>query len=277
MTCLRRTAALLVCAGVAATTSAAANERHFTYTYETAVLQPGQLELEPWTTWRFKRESYYSRFDQRLELEAGVVDGLQTALYWNMSATTADTEVTDPATGTTQTVRGSSFEFKSVSNEWKLQLADPVADPVGLGLYVEGGLGPAEAEIEAKILLDKKMGDILVAANVVGEYEVEFESADETEKEIVVEFDLGAAYLVSDSFSLGLEVRSVSEFENGEELESSTLFAGPVFGFARESWWAALSFMPQVVALKGASEDSALDLEHQERYNTRLLVGFHLQ
>ncbi|MEZ4220316.1 MAG: DUF6662 family protein [Polyangiaceae bacterium] len=264
--------ALFTCAA-----AASANERHFTYTYETAVLQPGQVELEPWTTWRFKRQNYYSRFDQRLEFEAGVVEGLQTALYWNMSATTADTVVVDPNTGASQTVRGSGFEFKSISNEWKLQLADPVADPVGLGLYVEGALGPAEAELEGKVLVDKKLDSVVIAANVVGEYEVEFEDPDETEKEIVLELDVGAAYFVTDRFSVGVEVRNVNEFENAEELESSTLFAGPTLGFSQEGWWAAISFLPQVVALKGASEDSALDLEHQERYTTRLLLGLHLQ
>ena len=51
---------------------AAANDRHFTYTYETAVLPPGARELEVWTTWRAGRERYYSRFDHRLELEVGV-------------------------------------------------------------------------------------------------------------------------------------------------------------------------------------------------------------
>ena len=63
--------------------TASANERHFAWTYETGVLPAGTAELEPWTTWRVGRESYFSRFDHRIEFEYGITDRLQTALYLN--------------------------------------------------------------------------------------------------------------------------------------------------------------------------------------------------
>ncbi|HIA04409.1 MAG TPA: hypothetical protein EYN66_21370, partial [Myxococcales bacterium] len=40
-----------------------ANERHFTYIYETATLPAGTIELEPWVTMRMFRDDYYVRFD----------------------------------------------------------------------------------------------------------------------------------------------------------------------------------------------------------------------
>jgi len=45
---------------------------------------------------------------------------------------------------------------------------------------------------------------------------------------------------------------------------------------AREGWWAALTIAPQLVALKGASSDSHLDLADNENFRARLILGFDL-
>ena len=249
---------------------AIATERHFSYTYETGVLGPGHAEIEPWTTHRYGRTDYYSRFDQRLELELGVVEGLQTALYWNFEATTEDQV---DANG--DTVRLSGFDFASVSSEWKFKLSDPVADTLGSALYVEGSLGPREAAIEGKLLLDKRWGPWIVAVNLVAEREWEFEAPGETEKETELEVDLAAGYLILPELSVGAEARQVNGVEAGE-LEASVVYAGPVFAYASDGWWATLTVLPQLVSFAETSADSRLDLEHQERLQTRILLGLHL-
>src|SRR6516162_9438009 len=58
----------------------AANERHFTYTYESAVLPPGAKEIEVWATGGFGRNEYYAQLDQRLEFEVGLTERLMTAV-----------------------------------------------------------------------------------------------------------------------------------------------------------------------------------------------------
>jgi len=249
------------------TTSASANERRFTYTYESAVLNPGDAELEPWTTFRLGREDYYSRMDNRLEFEVGVVEGLQTAWYFNWSSTTQDTDG----------VRVSESSFKSVSSEWKLKLTDPVADALGSAFYVEGSLGPAEAELEAKLIFDKRLGDVIVAANLVGEHEWEFEQ-DETEREISAEAVFGLAWMASERMSFGLEVRNANEIKPDDGWENSAVYAGPVFGFASEKWWTTFTVLPQLLKLKGEEEDEgrSLVLSGRERLEARVLFGFHL-
>ena len=52
--------------------AASASERHFAYTYESAVLRPGAREIEPWSTFRLGRSDFYSRLDTRLEAELGL-------------------------------------------------------------------------------------------------------------------------------------------------------------------------------------------------------------
>lgn len=253
----------------------AASERHFTYTYESNVLNPGDVEIEPWTTWRAGRKDYYSRFDQRLEFEFGVVPNLQMAWYWNMTALAADQ--TDATTG--QTTRATGFEFGGVSNEWKYKLSDSFADPLGSALYFEWTAAPAEAELEAKVILDKRMGNALVALNLVGEHEWEFEAKGDTKREIELEADLAFGYFLTPTLVLGLEARSHSELEGGKEHEVTAFSVGPSVAYAQKAWWMAATVQPQVFAIKGEEEgddDSSLDLEHHERVNVRVLFGMDL-
>ena len=266
------TPAILMAAAVAMLPATAhASDRVFSYTYQTAVLNPGDTELEPWTTLRAGRERHYLGFDNRLELEAGVVRNLQTALYINTRAVNQD--VTDEL-GEVQ--RAESYTFQGVSSEWKYKLSDPVANAVGSAVYVEGGIAPHEAELELKLLLDKHFGDLIVAANLVGEYEREWETPGDIENEIVVEVDLGIGYRVTEAFAAGFELHQVNELEDGSELESATLFGGPSLALSGGEWWSVLTFMPQLAAFAGASDGDFRDLEHREKVEVRLLMGFHL-
>ncbi len=252
---------VLFCAGVGLAPPAHANDRHFTYAYETAVLAPGGRELEIWTTWRTGRDRYFSRFDHRLEFEVGLTERLQTALYLNFDASTAEDEFG---------ARVSSFDYGGVSSEWKYKLTDPVADPLGLAVYGEASATPDEYELEAKLLADEQLGAMLFAFNLVGEIEWELE-ADETEREFVLSPVFGASYLLSASASIGIEVRNHNEFVSGE-WEHSALHAGPVASYATETWWAAMTFLPQIADLK----NGGVDTEEHERFETRLLFGVHL-
>lgn len=250
---------------------ASANERHFTYTYETPVLPKGAAELETWTTLRVQREEHYLRFDHRLEFELGVSDRVMTAWYLNFTGLSAVEEGAFV----------NEFEWKGVSNEWKFKLSDRVADPLGVGAYVEWGVGPAEIELEAKLLLDKQVGKLLIAGNVVGELELEMEPEVEgteveveLEPEIKVQADLGVAALVNDHVSIGVEIREDTIIGHGE-FEHATIHAGPTLGVSQGKWWVALSVLPQVVAF-GPEVEGNRELHDHEQVEGRLLLGLHL-
>jgi hypothetical protein len=242
--------------------AAAASERHFTYTYESAVLRPGAWEIEPWATFRAGRSDFYSRLDTRLEAELGLSDRLQTALYLNMKAVTADL----PGGG-----RASSSELEGISSEWKLKLSDPVADRAGFALYGELGAGPSEIELEGKLILDKRVGRFLGALNLVAEHEWSFEEP-QTEREKKFEVDAAGCFFLSPRLTVGLELRSHTVVPPGAEPTRSALFLGPTLSYASRSWWIAASVMPQLRALAGAS-DGQLDLEEHERVEVRVLFG----
>jgi hypothetical protein len=262
----------VVAAGLFAATAAEASERRFTYTYDSLVLNPGEVELEPWTTFRVGKEDYFARIDHRVEFEVGLSHRLMTAFYFNFHATTAQSD----------SALVSDFEWGGISNEWKLKLRDPVADPFGLALYFEWGASTSEVEVEGKLIIDKRTPKFLAAFNASIEPEWEFEIEPgtddvEAEDEISFEFDLGLGYFVRPNLSLGAEVRNHNEYVSGE-YEHSALFAGPVASYASETWWATLTVLPQVAKLKGSEEDEGnnLVLSEHEKVEVRLLFGFHL-
>ncbi len=246
-----------------------AQDRIFTYTYQSTVLNPGQKEMEIWTTLSNQTEHYYVNLEDRFEFEVGIAKNIQTAFYlinsWSKEIKLQDS---------TQTlVTGSSF---SIANEWKWKLSDPVLNPVGSALYFEYKLAPSEFELEGKIILDKQTGNFLQAFNLVGEleFEKEFEKSGNeievsTEKEYVLEFLYSISYQVNTHWWLGLEALEKTKFEHGEA-EYSVLQAGPAFSFNTKGFWLNLTFLPQIRDFK----HSGLNHEDLPLFNTRLIFSY---
>lgn len=252
------TAALL---SLLVATSAGAGERTLTWTYDSNVLPQSSKELELWSTGRFGKPEGYSAFDNRAELEFGLGGGVQTSVYFNFGS------VYDGPSGTT-------VLNWSVSNEWKWKLLDPVADAFGLALYGEATVGVLEEELEAKLILDKRFGKLLLALNLIGELGWE-NLMPGWRHEQVLEASAGAEYAVGAGFHLGLEARVNALWETGTGFVGGAVFVGPVVSYVRPTWWVALSVMPQVTGFGSGTVDG-LELEDHERINIRLLAGFDL-
>lgn len=246
---------------------ARAVERRFAFTYETPVLLPSDAEIEPWSTLRWGRDGFFARADERLEFEFGLTNRLQTSLYFNFGA--ANEDVVDPVTGTRS--RASSFAWEGLSWELKYKLLDRNVRPIGLALYGEARVSPIEIELEGKLIVDRKFGNVLLAFNLVGDQEWSFEGVD-TVAQNGLELDLGAAYVFNEGIALGVEVRSDTIFAPAAPIRSA-LFAGPVVSWNHEhKWWAAVSVTPQIAGVAGAG-GSGLDLADHERLLVRVLFG----
>lgn len=260
---IRVLSALSLLTAAAFASPALANERHFTLLYESAVLPVGARELEYWATPRFGRDGFFMQLDHRLEFEVGVADRLQTAVYLNVAAGN-ELNSTPTAVG--------------VSNEWKYKLLDPVADPVGLALYLEVTVLNTEVELEGKVIADKMVGPVLLAANAVAEYDWEL-TPNTTERETVVEADVGASYLIG-RFGIGVEMQSQALFSSDAGFESNTFLGGPVLSYGANNWWAAISFLPQFTSIKSpeflSEFPGPLELHDHQKYMVRALFSFHL-
>ncbi|MBS4028085.1 MAG: hypothetical protein KGZ58_05535 [Ignavibacteriales bacterium] len=257
-----------------------ANERKFSYTYETGVLPPGARELEIWNTIRSGKADYFKRIDQRIEFEVGVATNVQTAFYLNYSQKAFSKQSWSPFNNDSSEQKYSLQKdySMSISNEWKLKFSDPVADPIGFGLYGEATIGLDEFELEAKLLFDKQIGKTLFAFNAVAESEWETEIEDdgeeETESEVKMEFDLGIAHSLTSNFAFGVEARQHNVIKEGE-VEHSALFFGPVVSYNAETWWATFTILPQVASFKERAPKK-LDMSEYEKIQARLLFSFHL-
>jgi hypothetical protein len=247
-----------------------AQDRAFTYTYQSNVLNQGQKELEVWTTLHNGRDNFYFGLDHRLEFEVGLGAKLQTAFYLNYGYSKGITE----ANGI-QTLNNSVVY--SFSNEWKLKLTDPVANAIGSAIYFEYGLSPSETELEGKIILDKQIGNAVQAINFVGEYD--FENEFETQgnkinaqvaREAAFEIDYAFSYKIKEGFSAGVEATDQNQFSTTSDWEYSVLSAGPCFSYYTNGFWLNITLMPQIKNLKGGG----LELTEHEKLQARLAFSF---
>lgn len=235
-------------------------DRIFTYTYQSTVLNKGQREIEIWNTLESGKDDFYRRLRHRVEYELGLGGNVQTAFYLNI-----DQRFEQPAT-------------IGFSNEWKWKLLDPVANPIGFALYGEFTLQPHETELEGKLLFDKQTGNFLHAINLVAErgWEKEFEGEEiETEPFTEAEINYAIAYRIKPGLHLGIE--SVLRNEWAPDREYTNLFAGPCFSYANDQFWINGTFLPQLTSLYSADVTSnGLDLIHHTKFEARVIFSFIL-
>jgi len=256
-----------------------AQDRIFTYTYQSNTLAPGQKELEIWTTLRTGREGYYRSLDNRFEFEVGIAKNLQTAFYLNSSQTAQEVRFLD--TQANEIVSIEQSNGWSFSNEWKLKLSDPVGNVIGSALYGEFTIAPTETELEFKLILDKKTGPFFHALNLESEFEFETEIEEEdgmleveTEEKTKFKLVYGLARNLGQHWHVGLE-SFLKAGQVQEPMDYMVLFAGPGFSYSKGSFWLNLTVMPQVAGLLHPTEGaSGLYLEKEEKLQTRLMFSY---
>ncbi len=258
-------------------------DRVFNYTYQSIVLNPGQREIEVWNTLRTGRENFYRALDSRIEFEFGISKNLQTAFYLNSKTAAKENKILY-SDGTTSVSIDTENEW-SFSNEWKFKLSDPVANTIGSALYAEITVAPTEFELEAKLILDKKLGRTLHALNIVAENEWESEVETETgidgsvkqeveqESEFKFEFDYGFSYNISTGWNIGLEVVNRNKLVESN-WAISVLYAGPGFSYAKGPIWINFIVLPQISGLKTPGGESGLYTNGYEKLETRLLFSY---
>ena len=223
-------------------TSTSAGVRRFTYIYETTTSPPGGFDVETWVTWRTHTsdDRDFDQVDFRHELEFGVTERLQVALYL------ADWNYHDGFS-----VDSVGFSYSDSALELIYNLTNPVIDPVGLSVYQEYKIGDELFEWESKLILQKNFGPLIFAYNAT--LEAVWEGQDLAEREGELVQSLGASYEFSPRVSAGLELVHETVFpEWSGEGDATNVFVGP--NVSVRSGWAFMTITALAQATRTADE-----------------------
>lgn len=246
-----------------------AQDRIFTYTYQSNVLGKGQKELEVWTTVLNSKENYYREILNRVEYETGLGSNLQVAFYLN----TKQKAFFDDITGE---IVMDPTEI-SVSNEWKYKFSDPIANKIGFAGYLELTAATDELEIELKAIFDKKIGKTLHAVNLI--FEPEWETTTEdgkvvTETEIKYNFNYAFSYNLNKNWNLGAEIINKNVYIKADKFTHSALFGGPTISYSTNNFWLNLTAMPQLKGLNNPEGMNGLNIDEFTKLETRLIFSY---
>ena len=248
---------------LALTTNNYADRKYFTRSYLANTLPQRVMEIEIWNTMRIgKTEGYYYRMQPRFELEYGATDRLTTSFYFNFNQVTASEN----------SFNSNPLEFSSSSLELRYRLSNPGELFIDPALYFEFSYGGAELEYEPKIILSKRIDDIITVINLTAEIE---RKIIDYEHESNFELTAGVAYDLSNNIAIGLEFRNHRNYQDIFEYEKNqATFLGPTFNIQTEELYFTINFLKQVSG-SPATKDR-LDLDGHENYEIRTILGINL-
>lgn len=228
-----------------------ADNRKFTYSYETTTMPAGHAEYEQWVTWKTHKENDtdFDRFDIRHEIEFGITDQFQLAIY-----------VSDWRYEDGSSVSNNKADWRNVAVEAIYSLSDPTADAFGSAVYGEVKYGDELFVLETKLLLQKNIGQWVFAYN--GTVEAEWEGEDLNDDKGEFANTVGVSYQFSPKLSLGAELLHEIEYDGWSNWGDDVVYAGPVVSKSSDSWWFAVTPMFQLT-------DHAAEPDFQ----TRLIIG----
>jgi hypothetical protein len=254
---LNRSIAPVVIAAIWVPAAAAhADRRAYGTTYEAVTAPKGELDVETWNTFAPQGEvdgGPASRgMRSMIELEYGITDRWDAALYNMLDVTSGDTE-------------SGYAGFKIETRFRPTDRGEWIVDPV---LYLEFQQlfrGDANQKYEGKLIVAKDIGDVNIAANLALEEERTTEPAWNTE----VEYAAGTSYALSPAWMLGAEVFGKAEKGEMGGVENRT-WAGPALSWAGGGRGALRGVWVTLAGGAGLTDDS-------DSYYARLIVGlqFH--
>ena len=223
---------------LALATTAEASSRRFTYSYETTTMAKGAMELESWATWKTQTadDPDFERFDIRHEFEYGVTDRLQLAFYFLDWRYEKNSEESGKA------------EFHDIAIEIIYNLTDPNTTPFGSAVYGEIKGSDDFIELEAKLLLQKNLGQWMFVYNVGGAIEWEDEYKND-EAELMQ--SAGVSYQINPVWSVGAEILHEIAVPDTDSIGDNGVFLGPSAAWRNDRFSIALTGLWQLTSLGG--------------------------
>lgn len=297
-------AGIILCGmGLGVASPAWAGEPLFGYLYTTDTLPKGQVEIEQWVTWRNEKiAGDFNQIDERTEVEYGLTDNFQVALYANATwakayhngpfgATTPPEPLTYDQPGPDAHYSNSRFTGVSAEAVWRVRSPMLHKDGIGVALYVEPTWGARFREVETKLILQKNFMDdkFVLSANFTyaPEYRLLPDDNDpghnSWQLETDTNFGIGASYRFASKWSGAVELDNEREYNslNFTKLSNSGYYFGPSIHFAGRHFFATLTYLEQLPwasvhsdTVPGAIVGGRVYDNDFERRRVRLKIGF---
>ena len=267
-----------------------AQDRFFAFTAQSNVLPKGARSLELWYANKSGGQVFYRGNFTRVGLKMGLGGNVLTQFYANLNSV-AQIKSEINSLNRTQRLYGSAIEQTSdvsFSNETKIKILDPIANPIGLAIFNELTIGSTFRRISPKLIIDKRVGNNFFVFNVLWEFEKRWEStpakdvtntvAPTITSQQEIPFEFGLAYmrfLKNNKLGFGLEIRNHNEIFQDAGWEHSVLFMGPAMHYHDDKWFFNLTLLPQITNLRTSwlAPDSHVWDEHQ-KFELRTQLGF---
>jgi len=244
--------------------------RPLPFTYTTETLGRGELEVEQYVDMTPVKAIYdshnpiwFGATQFQSEFEYGILDRLELGLYVVYVPSPANTTLVPEMTETTGFKERLRYVF-----------ADPGEWPIDVGVYGELVEGASEFELEAKILLQRRIGKLRIAANLWGEYEIDYGSP---EKDVVLNPTLGGTFEITPSVHVGVEGWTRVEFPdpapNPRPFSAGPAgYVGPTLLLSFGRFWWSLGMYARVT-------DVSHEMQPGERFGPlwgRAIIGIEL-
>ena len=199
------------------TSIASANPRPLPFTYQHEQLGKGEVELEQFVDYTPTRAlavpsgdlAWYGLTSFTTEVEVGLTDRLELGLYLTLA----------PAAPQDFTSTPRPMNGNGLKQRLRYQLAPTGEWPVDVSVYGEIAENEREIELEAKVIVQRRIGIARVIANLSAEREFYLNG----EREIVLNPSAGLTFEPSATIQPGLEYWLHAEFEE-EEVEHPVPF-----------------------------------------------------
>ncbi len=271
--------AFLVILGVSVTTRA--DEHLFGYARGSETLPAGHADLYQFTTLRAGKDAgTYRGWDFETEFEYGFTNKFQASLTLinHYFKTRAVPELDD----------GSNFRIGGLEASAKYRFKSPFIDGYGLALRPEigfiryddvGGLLEHELLLGATLIYQHNFLDdtVVFDANAGFDFTWGKQPAEQYDHELLLEGLAGLSYRFAPGWFAGIEGRIHGEFPNFDlsTHEHTVIFAGPSLHYARQRWWATLSWAYQVWGHEVDATVPRKTYAEETRNECRLKVGFN--
>jgi len=211
----------------------------FTYVYET--LPEGDVEVEQYVDLTPVKvinaatgAQYLLASQFQTEFEYGITDRLELGLYVTLQPTFGGYVETPTLT-----------EGTGVKERLRLRLAEAGQWPLDIGLYGEVTETESEVDLEAKIILERRVGNLRIVANLWGEREYEYAG----HANWVINPTLGMTYQVTPGFHPGVESWMRAEYPSPAPATREFnlgphVYVGPtaMFNFGK-LWWSTGAYV----------------------------------